>query len=192
MTGTAVDHHSNDDLQAIVALAEVDSERGITAIDLALRTNPDDPRLHFLRGSLLIGLGRFIEAHKALSLALAIAPDYEIARFQLGLFELTSGEANAAIDTWKPLKELPEGHWLLSFVFGLEHLVADRFADCIDALRAGIAANDENLPLNGDMQLVVTQCEALIVAAKTVTDDARSECVSSTSFLLGLDKNRRS
>jgi predicted Zn-dependent protease len=63
---------------------------------------PDDARLHFLKGSSLIGEGRHIEGHQALTRAVALAPDFAIARFQLGLFQLTSGEADRALETWGP------------------------------------------------------------------------------------------
>ena len=112
----------------LVAASAEDPENGVAAIETALATWPADYRLHFLRGSLLIGLKRFIGAHQAMSTAVALAPDFAIARFQLGFFELTSGEAAAASATWAPLKSsLPANHWMALFVEGLEHLIADRF-----------------------------------------------------------------
>lgn len=171
-------------MQRLLVEADGDSGNGISAIDVALADYPFDPRLHFLKGSLLIGLKRFVEAHDSLSKAVEIAPDFALARFQLGFFELTSGEADAALETWRPLRALPTGHWMLSFVIGLEHLIGDRFEACIDALRAGIAANTENLPLNRDMELIIAQCEELL-AASTPTEPAPDEAeVSATSLLL--------
>ena len=179
------DFCSDETMQQLLAAAGGDSQRGVEAIGGVLEEFPGDPRLHFLRGSLLIGLQRFIEAHAALSRAVELAPDYHIARFQLGLFELTSGEADAAMATWGPLKALPGGHPLATFARGLEALIADRFEQCIEALRAGIAANDENLPLNRDMELVIAQCEALIAARAPSREEVdRTDAVSATSFLL--------
>ena len=172
-------------IQELLATAEEDSQRGVNAIDAVLVDFPDDARLHFLKGSLLIGLRRFIEAHGALSRAVALSPDFHIARFQLGLFELTSGEADAAIATWAPLKRLPAEHSLSIFVRGLEDLIADRFEQCIAALREGIAANDENLPLNRDMELVIEKCETLIAARPPAREETEAPAaVSATSFLL--------
>lgn len=181
---------SDEALQNIVAAADDDAQRALANIAEALADFPGDPRLYFLKGSLLIGLGHFIEAHQALARAVAIAPDYAIARFQLGFFELTSGEAEASLVSWAPLKDLPDGHWLRSFVSGLEHLIADRFAACIDALRAGVAANDENAPLNRDMELIITECSALLASRKAPAKDEEVSPteVSSASFLLGLHR----
>lgn len=139
---------------------------------------PEDPRLHFLRGSMLAGRGRPIEAHAALTRAVELAPDFALARFQLGFFELTSGEAARALATLEPLRDLPAGHHLTHFAAGLRHLVQDHFVETIAALEAGIAANDENLPLNRDMQLIIDQCRDL---ARDTPVEAET---SATSFLL--------
>lgn len=173
-------------MQAIVAATEADSQRGVEAIDRALAEWPEDPRLHFLRGSLLIGLRRFIEAHAALAVAVRLAPEFHIARFQLGFFELTSGEADAARASWAPLAQaLPPDHYLARFVAGLEALIADRFADAIAALRQGIAANIENPPLNTDMALIIEKCEELLAQQPEAERQEASDAVSATSFLLG-------
>src|SRR5262245_17278322 len=73
---------------------------------------PQDGRLHFLHGSQLVQAGRLIEGHASLKQAVALAPDFPIARFQLGLFQLTSGEAANALDTFGRLDALPDGHYL--------------------------------------------------------------------------------
>jgi hypothetical protein len=175
---------ADERLQEIVTLAEADAATAIERINAMLVDHPQDPRLHFLKGSLLIEGGQLFDAHAALFRAVEIAPDFTIARFQLGLFELTSGEADRAVQTWAPLKALSDTHFLRAFVTGLEHLIADRFAACIEALQTGIAANSENLPLNRDMELIIAQCEHVVscapAAAPTPTDE-----VSAPKLLLG-------
>jgi tetratricopeptide (TPR) repeat protein len=178
-TGTLCD---DERMEQVLAEAQADGLGGVAIVEEALAAFPLDPRLHFLKGSLLIGLKRFVGAHKAMSRALEIAPDYHLARFQLGFFELTSGEVDAALDTWQSLDRLPDGHWIRLFAQGLRDLAADRFAACISALRAGIAANDENPALNDDMRLVIAECEKL---GDPVADELDSPEVSATSFLLG-------
>ncbi len=143
---------------------------------------PEDPRLHFLYGSTLITAGRMIEAHRALSRAVELAPDFAIARFQLGLFQLTSGEAGAALETFGRLDGLPDGHYLRSFVDGLRCLVRDDFAGTIESLRKGIGRNSENPPLNNDMQMVIDRCIPLLGAAR---GDPGGGAVSETALILG-------
>jgi hypothetical protein len=175
---------SDEQMREILALAERDTLAGVAAIDAALGSFPDDARLHFLKGSMLIGDKRFIAAHAAMTKAVALAPDFHLARFQLGFFELTSGEADTAKETWRPLHDLPDGHYLKAFVDGLEHLIGDRFEACVAALRAGIAINTENAPLNTDMQLVINRCLELPEGPTTRADSGPEE-VSATSLLLG-------
>lgn len=176
MTGLCDDER----LQALVTDLQAGSSDPILRIDEVLADYPEDFRLHFLRGSHLIGAGRLIEAHRALKRAVTLAPDFAIARFQLGFFELTSGEADSALETWARLDRLPEGHYLRKFVDGLRCLIRDEFDAAIANLREGIALNQENPPLNNDMQMIIDQCGALL----TRKIDEAGDAVSETSLLL--------
>lgn len=190
MTKPPATHCSDERLEDIVSKAAEDAQAGLAAIEHALGDFPDDARLHFLAGSLMIELRRFIEAHSALSRAVDIAPGFHLARFQLGFFELTSGEADAARTSWRPIREsLPPDHYLIRFVAGLDALIADRLTECIAALRDGIAENRENLPLNADMELIIDKCEELLAQRPGSTHEDASDEVSATSFLLGSIRN---
>lgn len=173
-----------DTLLKLAEAAQLDTAQAVGLIDEALRDHPDDARLHLLRGALLIEMGRLIDAHRALSCAVESAPDLHIARFQLGFFELTSGEADRALATWAPLKTLPTDHFLYLFVIGLENLVADRFEDCIARLEEGIAGNQQNSPLNRDMKLIIDECRSALETDGTA-DLGKNDDVSAASLLLG-------
>src|SRR4051794_38294993 len=110
-------------LNELVAALETGAGDEIERTDRLLAEYPDDARLHFLRGSLLAGIGRSIEALPSLRRAVELAPDLAIARFQLGFFLLTSGEAGEALEVWGPLALLRDGHYLRYFVGGLTHLI---------------------------------------------------------------------
>jgi tetratricopeptide (TPR) repeat protein len=168
-------------IRQILDIAAQDAAAGVRAIDALLAQWPGDARLHFLKGSLLIGLRRHIMAHAALTRAIEIDPDYVLARFQLGFFELTSGEAEAALATLAPLMDLPQGHYLRHFAQGLDDLVYDRFDSCIVNLRAGQAANGENEPLNRDMELIVQKCAGL---ERSTAPETAADEISATSLLL--------
>jgi tetratricopeptide (TPR) repeat protein len=171
---------SDEEMQHLLAAMQSDSPDELALVERMIDAYPEDARLHFLRGSLLAGSARPIEAHASLSRAVALAPDFVLARFQLGFFELTSGEAGRALATWQPLDTLPRDHYLHHFVTGLRHLIADEFPQAIAALREGIAVNGENPPLNRDMQLIIDECSGLTSAASAGT----GEEASATSFLL--------
>lgn len=174
---------SDAELQELMEVMQADSGDELEQADRLISDYPEDPRLHFLRGSILASIGRPIEALPALRTAVELAPDFAIARFQLGFFQLTSGEAANALSTWGPLALLPEQNYLRMFVAGLTHLIRDEFEEAITQLRAGMAANDENPPLNRDMQLIVEQTSALAAGAATA-DTPDREAASATSFLL--------
>jgi tetratricopeptide (TPR) repeat protein len=144
--------------EALAEVAQViaaDDAEGLRQVDLLLRDYDLDARLHFLRGSLLAALKRYPEAILAIGRAVAIAPDFALARFQLGLLQLSSGDASSAVATWSPLHNLSSEEPLRLFAQGLEYLAQDRFADTVSALTEGISRNGENPALNADMQLVI-------------------------------------
>lgn len=167
-------------LAELIGAIEAGERDELARVDRLLADHSEDPRLHFLRGSLLAGIGRPIEALSALKRAVEIEPDFTIARFQLGFFQLTSGEAADALATWGPLALLPEGHYLRSFVGGLTHLIRDEFDRSVALLDTGISENNENVPLNRDMSLIVDRVRELLVPPATAPAEA-----SATSLLLG-------
>lgn len=177
----------DDEMARLLEAIRSDSSDELAVVEPMIDAYPEDARLHFLRGSILAGAGRPIEAHASLSRAVALAPDFALARFQLGFFELTSGEAARALATWEALDTLPEGHYLGRFVAGLRHLVRDEFAAAIAALREGIAVNTENVPLNRDMQLIIDECTPLAPAQPSAAGETpeEQEEASATSVLLG-------
>lgn len=177
--------------QLVTALSAGDAD-DLAQVERLLREFPQDPRLHFMRGSLLAAKKQAILAHEALSRAVELAPDYHIARYQLGFFELTSGEADAALATWGPLLRLPEEHYLRIFVEGMAHLIRDEFEAAMARFDEGIEANNENEPLNNDIRLLRRECEELARNAEKGTegreaggDDRTEEGLSATSLLLG-------
>lgn len=174
----------DDEMRELMEAMSGGSGDDLVQIDRLIALHPQDPRLHFLRGSVLAGIGRSIEALPALREAVELAPDFAIARFQLGFFQLTSGEAADALSTWGPLALLPNDHYLRAFVAGLTFLIRDEFDEAKKHLLEGIAANQENPPLNRDMQLILDQIAALGTGAAPEPDKEGSDS-SAASFLLG-------
>lgn len=174
-------------LEELVTALQAGASDDLQRTDRLLAEYPDDARLHFLRGSMLIGIGRPIEALPAMRKAVELAPDMAIARFQLGFFLLTSGDAGEALSVWGPLALLPDGHYLRVFAGGLTHLIRDEFDAAVQALEEGIAINDENLPLNRDMELLIEQIRSL----ESGTGPTEADDVSATSLLLGQMASRR-
>lgn len=160
----------------------------IAELDARLANYPNDPRLHFMKGSVLAGIGKAIEAHASLSRAVELAPEYHLARYQLGFFELTSGEADRALSTWGPLLRLPKDAYLRQFVEGLTAMIRDEFEQAIQRFEEGIALNSENAPMNADIELLLEQCRTIAgrdSGQTTAYPDSNGDEQSATSVLLG-------
>ncbi len=155
MTNPAFQACPQSDLEALVG--QLAQGAGPEAVEALLRLHPADPRLLFLHGSTLAGERRYPEARAAIARAVEAAPEFWIARFQLGFLEFTSGEPTLAGETWGPLATRPEGDALRLFAEGLMRLPLDDTAGAIDLIRRGMAANTENPALNNDMQLLVDE-----------------------------------
>lgn len=142
-------------LAEAVELVGSDDSAGLARVAALLDDHPHDPRLHFLYGSLLAAAGRFEEARVAMGRSVEIAPDYAIARFQLGLLELSSGDPQAACATLNPLAEDEAEAALPLFARGLQHLARDELGAARALLRRGIAVNREHPLVSRDMELII-------------------------------------
>lgn len=147
----------DDELQLLVQSLE--SGEGSAAVETLVKTYPTDPRLLFLYGSVLAGERRYGDARQVIAQAVAIAPDYDIARFQLGFLEFTSGEVDLADLTWAPLKDRPEDDPLKAFAAGLMRLPLDDVTGAVEQLRSGMASNTEHPALNRDMQMLIDELQ---------------------------------
>jgi len=165
-------------MSALVSAVGADMRRGMRDLDSMLHEYPRDARLHFLKGSLLAGEQDYAGARVSMRQAVDLAPDYHVARFQLGFLLLTSGEPHAAQEAWGPLHSLPADSYLHIFVQGLCHLIKDDFTETVKLLQDGIARNKENPAMNRDMQMIIDEVR------NKPDSSARDTPVSSVDFLL--------
>lgn len=179
---------TDEDINALVALLQSDDRNDLKSIDDLLAKHPDDPRLHFMRGSVLAGKAQPLEAHGAMQRAVEIAPGFAIARYQLGFFELTSGEADRALSTWGPLLAEADDNYLRVFVEGMTHLIRDEFEPAIEKFEHGMRLNQENEPLNNDIKLLMMEIGKLAdkrAQSGDGDDDGNGSDLSATSLILG-------
>ncbi|MGQ7829951.1 tetratricopeptide repeat protein [Altererythrobacter sp. Z27] len=180
----------DEEISELVAFLEDREHDDLTVLDRALSRYPSDPRLHFMRGSVLAGQARPIEAHAAMVRAIELAPGFRIARYQLGFFELTSGEADRALSTWGPLLTGPADDYLRVFVEGMTHLIRDEFSAAIRTFEHGISLNHENEPLNNDIRLLIKQISQLESKSRVNHQDGDDQ-LSATSLMLGQFNSNR-
>jgi len=142
-------------LSEILSTLESSAKLGLGKLEALLLEFPKDARLPFLKGSVLASQGDISGACASMRRAVDMAPDFFIAKFQLGFLLLTSGEVAAAQEIWEPLHDLPNDSYLNLFAKGLSFLVRDEFMEARRLLELGIAKNHDNSPLNRDMQLII-------------------------------------
>lgn len=114
---------------------------------------------HFLLGAEYAQTKQYDRALFEFETAVAKDPNLIIARFQLGLLLLTSGDAQRSLEVLHPLLQLGSQSEFAFFAAGLIHLMRDEFSECVSALRQGMALNVSNHALNLDMQRIVVEAE---------------------------------
>jgi Flp pilus assembly protein TadD len=151
-----------------------DVDSALEAWQFAAAANPQSALPHFLMGAEYAQSGRLASAEAAFANAVVLAPQFETARFQLGLLQFTSGRAAVAQVTWEPLYRLPEAHPIRCFVQGFSALARDDFESALSSFQAGVAANDQNPPMNEDIVRVVDAIQRLLAAGKSSPESVAS------------------
>lgn len=164
MTGQATGTGELDTQEILhLALKAMADQRDADAMALLKRgvaLDPQDGRLQYLLGAMHAQVGMYERAIEELQRAVVLAPDLDMAHFQLGMLLITRGDIVGARDTWAVLDRLEAGHPLNLFRDGMTKLVEDDFDGCVQSLRRGIEANHEHEALNRDMQRVIEAAEA--------------------------------
>ena len=171
----ALDLCPQEDLDA--ASQALSDGGGSEAIAPLMEQYPGDPRLRFLMASILASEKAFDQARIQFEAALDRAPDFAVARFQLGLLHYTSDAFEQAIVVWAPLAQLPETDPLRLFAEGLVLFGKGHVQEGTTQIERGLAANSTNPPLNANI--------AMILAELTGTaEETEQEATSETAMLL--------
>jgi tetratricopeptide (TPR) repeat protein len=163
-------------------LQSSDTPTAVQVLNEAAKIHPDDPRPLFLMAAFLAQDADIDQAEAAYISALRRAPDFWIARFQLGLLQFTSARPAAAMATWEPLNA--RNHPLRLFKTAFAHIARDEFEEARLLLREGITLNTENLPLNGDMELIFSKLIDRQLLPHTEEGVSNAEMATNAHFLL--------
>ena len=145
-------------------LAASHADQREVALGLFARASEAEPTSgvpHFLIGSEHASAGNFEAAELAFACALLLAPDFTLARYQLGLLQFSTRRAPLALLTWQPLLSLPEDDALPHFVRGFGALAEDAFDDSLAHFRRGLACEPANPALCSDVLQLVEAVEKL-------------------------------
>lgn len=161
------------------ALEEGDGDRALDILRQAHEDHPSSGQTLALLAAQHMQMGAPDAAEAAFIGALQRDPTLATARFQLGLLQYTSGRPQTAFQTWDSLELLGESHYLVWFKRAFAALAIDAFEDTLLLLDKGMAANQENAPLNHDMRMLAGQIEALRAHTSNASQDE-----AATQFVL--------
>lgn len=146
-------------------------------LKLTVERAPDYARAHWVLGAEYAGLGMPDRAREHFRTAVDLEPSLETARFQWGLLELTSGQADEAQHIWQPLDSLAEAHPLRLFKQGMLELVRDDMDAALTSLERALKDPALDAALRKDIEMVVQRIQANRSAEKSgsLVEDSPAE-----------------
>lgn len=178
---------------ALHAMGKDRHEESMRLLKRALEAFPTSARARYLLGAEHAQIGLYDRALEEMSEAVKLDPSLTVAHFQLGLLHLTAGRVREAETAWLPLERLPADDPLRLFKAGMLNLARNELTACVENLRAGIARNRLNEPLNDDMRRLLADVEKLQVGSGSARADApppRIEPLTRHMLLSTYDRNR--
>ncbi len=161
--------------EAISASAQGDSTTALALFSQAASEQPNSGVPHLLMGAEHAKLGEIDRAEAGFANALLLEPGLLIARYQLGLLQLTSARAAIALVTWQPLLQLDDSNPLPHFVRGFEALAHDQFDEANRYFEAGLTRNVDNPPLSDDIRKVLERIDAIQTPLHQTPTDVEQE-----------------
>jgi Flp pilus assembly protein TadD len=169
--------------RALEASTRDDTDNALRLLHQAAAETPSSALPQFLLGAELAQLGRIGEAEAAYANAVLLAPQFNIARYELGTLQFTSGRAALALVTWQPLLNAPDTDSLKLFVRGYAELAQDAFDAALDWFNRGMAANTANEALNANIRLLVAGVDKAR-ASRPAQDPQPEQAADGAHFLL--------
>lgn len=156
--------------EGLASSREGRSAQAVRLFEEAAALAPGSGVPHFLVGSEHASRGDIPAAELAFANAVLLAPQFVLARYQLGLLQFSSQRAALALLTWQPLLGLPAGQPLPHFVRGFAALAHDQYDEALAHYQAGLGCANDNPPLFADIEQVVQAVERLLAGTSAPPD----------------------
>jgi len=147
---------------ALQASRADDTAATLVHLQRAAALNPASPAPYFVLAAHHAQARDNDLAEAAFLECLQRAPGLAIARFQLGLLQLTTGRPAVAQVSWGPLLRGDDADALTLFAQGLVAMQAGDATLARERLLKGISLNLDNAPLNVDMQGVLDRLDRAV------------------------------
>ena len=159
---------------------------GVAEVQLraAVALRPESHQAHYLLGATLAQVGRSVDAENSFLACLGVAPDFGIARFQLGLLQIVGTRLDHGCATLRPLTHLKDDDYLKWFAQGLIELVGGDRNAAIHSLERGLVLNQQIPALNHDIRGILTRLQAAVGLAAAAAPPTTAEDSSSSSHYL--------
>jgi tetratricopeptide (TPR) repeat protein len=176
-----------------IALDAVNQDHHAEAVSLLKTLLERDPRHVF--GTYLLAaehaqLGMMDRAEEGFLRTVELAPEFPMARFQLGQMFLVKGNATAAVETLAPLAQLPPGQALSNYAKGLMAAANEDVSDAIRHLQDGLSCPQEIPALASDMRRVLDNLLALADAGPQPPTEPTPTSSMAPLFLSNYGKSR--
>lgn len=167
---------------AMHASRKGDNHAALGYLKEALGQEPGNAVARYLLAAEHAEIGLYDRAIAGMQEALRLAPELEIAAFQLGLLQLQTNQPEAALRTFADLAARAQDPALQSFAHAYQHMIGEEREPAMARLREGLACCD-NEHLKGDMQRVLDRISAGDTTAATTPAPAAQPVGS--AFILG-------
>lgn len=168
---------------AMHASSQGDSDQAVALFTQAAAHADDNGAALLLLGSQLASMGAVDRAEAAYSSALLRAPELLVARFQLGLLQLTSGRTALAFLTWQKLTQLAPTEPFRCYVLGFMALAQNQLDRCLHQFAQGLELPQSNVALMQDIRNTMSMVQESILAASAAASQA-SEGAGDASHIL--------
>jgi tetratricopeptide (TPR) repeat protein len=157
-----------------------------TQLRAAVALRPESHQAHYLLGATLAQVGRSVDAENSFLACLGVAPEFGIARFQLGLLQIVGSRLDHGCATLRPLTFLGEDDYLKWFAKGLIELVGNDRNAAVESLERGLALNQQIPALNHDIRGILSRLQAAtgLTAESVRSPEAAEDSASASHFLI--------
>lgn len=169
---------------ALNASGEGDAGTAIGYLKEAVSRPDGSAAAHYMLGAEYAQIKMYDRAIDEMEAALALDPALSVARLQLALLRLADNDSVRANEVLLGLEQLGSQDPLHHFGRGLRHLIGEDLAQAEACLTEGIALNQVNEALNGDMRQVLTQIGVLRAAEPAALPQAAEMGEGARNILL--------
>jgi tetratricopeptide (TPR) repeat protein len=174
---------------AMYAASKDNHDDALGYIKQAQKQEPDNANITLMLAAEYAEIGMYDRAIEMFDMAVELDGELKVAQLQVGLLLITLNRLEEAKLRLVDLEALGEDDCFGAFALGLHELVDDNPINAKKLLEKGCVINQENLPLNDDIQRIINNLNEQLGSSSEIdkTDENQNE---SNEFLLSTYNNQ--